>query len=246
MHKNVMKKHLFLAALIAFGPAAAKAEPVTESLTYNAYIGGLPLGTLDLKIAMDDARYATEARFDVATLLRWALDTNARATSSGSVSSGAPVPAKFQYWVRDGKKERNTEMLFDASGNPVEVKASPKFRQRSYDISTLDEVKQAVDPASAVALLSAPRTAACELDMTVFDGRKLHRITLEPSATKSDKFTRCTGRYERLAGFKAKYMAPDRRAYAFDAELTQIAPDRWRPQRVWAKTKFGNAVVVLR
>jgi len=137
-------------------------------------------------------------------------------------------------------------MLFDAQGNASEVHANPVFRQRSYDISTLDEVRQAVDPASAVALLSAPRTAPCELDMTVFDGRKLHRITLEPSKKKSAEKTRCIGRYERLAGFKAKYMVPDRRAYAFDAELTQIAPNRWRPHRVWAKTKFGDAVVLLR
>lgn len=241
-----MKKNFFFAALFALSPFAVSAQPVAESLSYRAYIGGLPLGTLNLKIAMDETRYATEARFDVAGLLRWALDTDARASSSGSVSAGAPVPANFKYWVRDGKKERNTEMLFDASGNAIEVKANPAFRQKSYDILTLDEVKQAVDPASAVALLSAPRQAACELDMTVFDGRKLHRITLQPSPKKSETYERCIGRYERLAGFKAKYMVPDRRAYAFDAELTQIAPDRWRPRRVWAKTKFGNAVVLLR
>ena len=107
-------------------------------------------------------------------------------------------------------------------------------------------MRQAVDPASAVALLSAPRAAACEMDMTVFDGRKLHRITLKPSKKASEKDVRCVGRYERLAGFKAKYMVPGRRAYSFDAELTQIAPNRWRPKRVWAKTKFGNAVVLLR
>ena len=241
-----MKTHFLFAGLLAFSPLAAAAEPVTESLAYRAYIGGLQLGTLKLKIAMDDAHYATEARFDVATLLSWMLDTDARASSNGSVAAGAPIPAKFQYWVRDGKKQRNTEMLFDADGNPTEVRANPIFRQRSYDISTLDEVKQSVDPASAIALLSAPRTAACELDMTVFDGRKLHRITLEPSTKTSEKYTRCTGRYERLAGFKAKYMVPERRAYRFDAELKQIGPNRWRPKRVWAKTKFGNAVAILR
>ena len=242
-----MKKHHFLAALLLMTPFSALAsEPVTESLSYRAYIGGVPLGTLKLKIAMDETNYSTRARFDVASLFSWALDTDAQASSNGSFAGGSAVPAKFTYWVRDGKKERNTEMLFDAAGNPSEVRAIPDFKQRSYDISSLSDVRQSVDPASAVALLSAPRSAACELDMTVFDGRKLHRITLEPSAKSSEKSLRCAGRYERLAGFKAKYMVPERRAYSFDAELKQIGPNRWRPQRVWAKTKFGNAVVLLR
>ena len=242
-----MKKHHLIAAFLAIVPLSASASgPVTEALSYRAYIGGLPLGTLNLKIQLDENRYSTEAKFDVGGWLNWALDTDARASSNGSLDAGTPVPAEFRYWVRDGKKERNTQMLFDASGNPSEVRANPVFRQRPYDIGALDEVRQSVDPASAVALLAAPRPTACELDMTVFDGRKLHRITLRPSSKESKKYIRCEGRYERLAGFKAKYMVPERRAYSFDAELTQIAPNRWRPKRVWAKTKFGNAVVLLR
>jgi len=94
-------------------------------------------------------------------------------------------------------------------------------------------------------MLSAPRATPCDVDMTVFDGRKLHRITLEP-ASESDGNPQCTGRYERLAGFKAKYMTPERRSYDFDAELVRIEPNRWRPKRVSAKTKFGNAVALLR
>jgi len=175
-----MKKNYILAALLAFAPVSALAnEPVAESLSYRAYIGGLPLGTLQLKIAMDDSRYATEARFDVASLLKWALDTDARASSRGALTDGQGIPQSFDYWVRDGKKQRNTEMLFDSEGNPSEVRADPVFDKRSYDIN-LDQVKRAIDPATAIAMLSAPRSAPCDVDMKVFDGRKLHRITMKP------------------------------------------------------------------
>ena len=93
-HITAMKKHHILAALLALSPFAASAsEPVTEALSYRAYIGGVPLGTLNLKIAMDEASYATEARFDIATLFKWALDTDAQASSSGWLSEGSPVPA---------------------------------------------------------------------------------------------------------------------------------------------------------
>ena len=240
-----MKKHAFLVAALALFPTVSSAsEPVAESLAYRAYIGGLPLGTLSLKIAMDEDRYATNARFDIASLLKWVLDTDARASSSGVITNGDAVPKSFDYWVRDGKKQRNTEMRFDVAGNASEVLANPVFRKRSYDLS-LDQVKGAIDPATAIAMLSAPRDGACNVDMKVFDGRKLHRVTMEPLSADSEKI-RCSGRYERLAGFKDKYMTPERRSYTFKAELKQIGPNRWRPVRVKAKTKFGNAIVLLK
>jgi len=240
-----MKKQLALAAVLAFAPSVSSAsEPAAESLSYSAYIGGIPLGTLALKIAMDEDRYATNARFDIASLFKFFLDTDARASSQGLVAEGSAVPTSFDYWVRDGKKQRNTEMVFDASGNASEVLAEPAFRKRSYDITGLDQVRGAIDPATAVAMLSAPRDEACNVDMKVFDGRKLHRISMEPLGNAEE--LRCVGRYERLAGFKAKYMTPERRSYPFKAQLKQIAPNRWRPVRVTAKTKFGNAIVLLK
>ncbi len=240
-----MKRHHLFAALLALLPTATVAnEPVAESLSYRAYIGGLPLGTLKLKIAMDADAYATEARFDIASLLRWVLDTDARASSGGTFADGTMVPNAFDYWVRDGEKERNTEMTFDAEGNATEVLAAPAFRKRSYDV-TLDDVRGAIDPATAVAMLSAPRDSACDVSMKIFDGRKLHRVTMVPSGGTVEE-PKCAGRYERLGGFKEKYMTPERRSYVFDAELKQIAPDRWRPVRVTAKTQFGNAIALLK
>jgi len=99
-----MKKQHIFAALLASLPFAASAnDQVAESLSYRAYIGGLPLGTLQLKIAMDGDRYATEARFDIASILKWVLDTDARASSRGALANGRTIPESFDYWVRDGK-----------------------------------------------------------------------------------------------------------------------------------------------
>ena len=238
------QKNILLAALVALAPVPAMAsEPVAESLSYRAFIGGFPLGTLNLKIAMEDTRYATEAQFLIGRWLRWALDTDARASSEGSITDGRMIPTKFDYWVRDEEKERRAQIEFDADGNPVAVRSDPPFDAKTYDV-TLDDVRGAVDPATGVALLSAPRAEPCAVDMTIFDGRKYHRISLKADGGTVEKPV-CTGLYERLGGFKAKYMTPERRSYAIRAELVQIAPDRWRPRRVSAETKFGAGVVVL-
>ena len=238
------RKNIIAATLLALAPLPALAsEPVAESLSYRAFIGGLPLGTLNLKIAMDDARYATEAQFLIGSWLRWALDTDAKASSEGVRRDGKLVPTNFDYWVRDEEKERRAQIDYDNEGNPIGVRSDPPFDAKTYDVS-LEDVRGAVDQATGVALLSAPRAKPCDVDMTIFDGRKYHRISLEADGGTTEKPV-CKGLYERLGGFKAKYMTPERRSYAFKAELVQVAPDRWRPRLVSAKTKFGAGVVVL-
>lgn len=245
-----MKPITILAALLGLSlalPAAAtgSAQPAQETLEYRAYVGGLPLGTLTLDIAADDASYSSRARFDMTALLRLVLDTDAKASATGRWRDGRALPESFEYWVRDGEKRRTSEMLFDASGDPVEVRADPPFRDKPYKMH-IEQARGAVDPASAVAMLAAPRASACDLRISVFDGQKLHGIALQPESRREDNgLIYCAGRYERLAGFKAKYMTPERRSYEFVTELRKAGENRWRPTRVWAPTKFGVATAVL-
>lgn len=245
-----MKPLKIAAAVLALAaPLSASAVevagPIAERLQYRAYIGGLPLGTLYVDIAMDDDGYAAKARFDMIALLRVILDTDAKASVQGRWQDGAPKPERFEYWVRDRKKRRNTEMRFNDAGDPAEVVAEPPLRVKPYSMS-IDQAAGAVDPATAAVMLAAPRENVCELDMKVFDGAKLHRIALAPeSKSVKGDVIRCTGRYERVAGFKAKHMQDDERSYNFVAELRQVAPNRWQPIRVAAPTKFGAATAIL-
>lgn len=245
-----MKSLRILAAAIglAAAPAVQAAEvtePIAETMQYRAYLGGLPLGTLHLKIAMDREGYATEAQFDMTALLRVILDTDAKASSNGRWQGGRVKPESFDYWVRDRKKRRTTVMHFSEAGDPVEVVANPPFDDKPYDMS-IDKARGALDPASAAVKMAAPRDSACGLNLTVFDGKKLHGITLSPVAKKAKgNGVYCTGRYERLAGFKAKHMRDGERSYEFVAELRPNGPNRWRPVKVWAPTKFGVATAVL-
>ena len=155
------------------------------------------------------------------------------------------IPERFEYWVRDEDDEQETALVFTAAGDPGSVTATPPFRRKKYAMDIADAAG-AVDPATAAAMLTAPRAAACTLAMRVFDGRKLHGVSLTPSPDAASAGTvRCEGLYERLGGFKRKYMTPDRRTYPFTAELKQVAADRWIPMRIWAITKFGPASAVL-
>lgn len=239
-----MKKNTLFAGMLALLPGLAQAGPVAESLTYRGYIGGLPLGDLTLNTAMDDSRYKTQVGFEMAALLRRVLDADVTASASGARAGDALAPYTFEYSVEKSDGTRNVRVDFSDGGRATEVSATPALDKRAYDL-TLDQVTDAVDPVTAAAILSAPRSGPCDLDVRVFDSRKLHRIILS-EGRPSTQTIRCDGRYERIAGFKAKHMSPERRTYAFEAELEQIGPNRWRPTRISAQTKFGVAIVVLK
>ena len=232
------------AALLAWpAGAGAPAEPVSERLTYRTYLGGLPLGTLTLDLAMDRAGYAGEARFDVTALIRTVLDSDATVRVEGGWRGDEAAPRRFDYDLRDGKKRRRTVMAFDEAGSVASVDADPPFKRRRHSIGP-EDVPGAVDPATAAILLAAPRAAPCALDMRVFDGKQLHGVTLSEGREAADGTVTCEGRYERLAGFKPKRMREA--IFPFEAEMDPAGEGRWRPRIVRAPTKFGTATAVLR
>lgn len=245
--RPMMNKTLTALALVCALPFAAQATQQprdTETLSYKAYIGGLPLGELRLGIARDVDAYSAMADFRMVALLRLVLDTDARAQVSGRLGADGPMPERFEYFVRDRDERRTTEILFDAVGNPATLNANPPFREKDYDM-TLEQAAGAVDPATAVVALASPRAEPCKFNMDVFDGRKRHRILLIPESRQlgDQGEVICKGRYERVAGFKDKHMTPERRTYDFKVSFASEVDGKWRPNRVWASTEFGTAVV---
>lgn len=236
---------LLLAGAAVMGaatPGAAVSDAAPMTLQYGLYIGGIPLGTVTLDSRIGGERYETAARFSARGWLQPFLRAEGLARSAGLWAEGAPRARSFSYDLR-GREPRVTRMTFDASGAPDTVVAEPPFDPKPYQIS-IEDVGAAVDPAAAAALLTGPRAEPCRLDLRVFDGRKLHGIRLSP-LEDAGALHRCTGRYERLGGFKDKMMTPERRAYDFEAEIERLPGGFHRPRIIRARTPLGMATVVL-
>lgn len=235
-----MRTALALAAtLLASSPALSQ-----ETLRYATSIGGLPLGSLDLATRIEGGGYGVQASFRMVPLLRQILNGDAKATAQGAVDAGryTPQTALFRYDSSDG--ERRLAMAFDERGHPIDLRVDPPLRKRSYDM-TLGDAAGAVDPATAIAIMMAPRENPCTLSFDVFDGAKRHRISLTDTLGVERGVVTCAGMYERIKGFKAKYMTPERRTYPFRAELARQG-QKWVPLKISSQTKFGPASVRLK
>ena len=235
-----MKKFVFLAALLAATPVSAE-----EVLKYSTSVAGIPLGKV--KIVVDDAGtdYAVRARFDMVSLLRIVFHGDATAKASGTREGGRLAPQEASFRYADRKRDRKIAIAF-AGGIPTGVEAKPALRERSYDMP-IDQAAGAIDPASAAAALMAPRAQPCALSFDVFDGSKRHRIALTgQQGTAQGATVTCTGLYERVAGFKSKYMTPERRSWPFVATVEGRGDGSWLPLKITARTKFGPASATLR
>lgn len=237
-----MKAFLALAAALALVPPAAAAK---EALRYSTTVAGIPLGKLKVFMETGPSAYDVGISFAMVPILRHVLDGDANADVTGAVVGGRYLPREMTFRLEDGDGDKRRTILFDAAGNPVDLRADPPMRERPYDM-TLAEAAGAVDPATAAAVLMAPRADPCALSFDVFDGAKRHRVSLTgaASARRGDTVT-CAGLYERIAGFKGKYMTPERRTWPFRATLAE-RDGRWVPLKITAATKFGPASATLR
>ncbi len=234
-----MKNIILLAALLVSTPVAAN-----ETLKYSTTVAGIPLGKIKVVVDTGEPDYSVRANFKMIPFLRHIFNGDANARVAGSVVEGRYVPQESIFRYEGRKKEQRTTIRFDGDGVPVDLFAEPPLREKSYAMS-LDEAAGSVDPATAAAILMSPREKPCEIAFDVFDGSKRHRISLlgQAFAARGNTVT-CNGLYERVNGFKAKYMTPELRTWPFAATL--MGKDgMWIPLKITADTKFGPASATL-
>ena len=231
---------LLAAALLATTPVAAR-----ETLKYSTTVAGIPLGKVKVVVEAGEPDYSVRASFKMIPLLRQIFNGDANARVDGSVIGGRYVPRESIFNYEGRKRDQRTTIRFDASGAPVDLVAEPPLRKKSYAMS-LGEAAGSVDPATAAAILMSPREKPCDIAFDVFDGAKRHRVSLtgQAFAARGNTVT-CAGLYERVNGFKDKYMTPDRRTWPFVATLVAQG-GMWVPVKITADTKFGPASATLK
>ncbi len=239
-----MKKATLIIALLAT-PVAMVPAMAEDVLKYSTSVAGIPLGKIKFILNENAADYSVRANFSMVPILRMIFHGDASAEAAGINDGGRLRPRQSVFHYADRKSNRSIAINFDEAGVPVAVNANPPLRKRSYTIGVEGAVG-AVDPASAVTILMTPRSKPCDLSFDVFDGSKRHRVSLtgQQGAARGSTVT-CTGLYERVSGFKSKYMTPERRTWPFSATV-KGTNGRWIPLKITANTKFGPASATLR
>lgn len=205
---------LLLPALALAGTASVPVVPPPVLLNYNLYAGGLKVVDVGISYAISDSQYDIHANAKTrgmwATLVPWRNMITAR----GSVEAGHIAPQVARYDTAWREKLKTIEMSWAKDG-ALSVVSTPPQRPDGRVEATAEQIKNALDPVSAVvAVLARGGQDGCSGRIPAFDGRRLYNLVMENKGeevlTQTDyniyhgPAIRCEVTFEPVAGFPEK------------------------------------------
>lgn len=211
---------------------------------FDLYAGGIWVGEAVLDAKVGEESYVAGARLRTAGLVRALFDASFVAETTGRIDGRGMEPERFAATTEDNRKKQDVEIGY-VDGQPLRVKAEPAFKVRDY---SLDPARQGsvADPLTGALSALAPRADGfCDRRIEMFDGQR--RFALVFGAPRPDgERVSCAAAYERVAGFKAKMMKPDRRTIPFTMSFRERPDGLWEPVRALIETDFANLSLVRR
>ena len=117
---------------------------------YTATLLGLPIGHISWAIDLKENRFSSVATGSIAGFLRLFLDAQGSVAAEGRLSSGKPVPSKFQLKLLAGKWSDEVGIVF--TGNRAKESVLPSSASPSADYVPIKDGDRvgASDPMTAL------------------------------------------------------------------------------------------------
>ncbi len=194
---------LLLAVALAAPPAAADQ---TDSAVFDLSLRGIRAGTLAISGAIQEGSYAAAGKLQSSGIVAMVRKISYDAKVTGRVKNGRYVPVTYEEDADTGRRQSQSVMAYQDGVPQVKVYNPPrKTRGRDIDPATQGGT---VDPLTAAyaTLRDVPEAEACQVNLTIFDGKRRSQVRLSGPAVEGGRVT-CAGEYRRLEGFSEEDMA---------------------------------------
>jgi len=225
----------FLAALcttLAAAPVAAQED------TFTITVSGLKAGVLRIAANSNGRSYAVTANAASAGLAGLFRSFSVTSRVTGTLTGGQFRPTRYVSQSDGARAGRAAEMTFE-SGTPTVIQAArePDPEAPRIDPASLTDV---VDPLSGLygVLRDTSPDEACKLDLSMFDGHRVSRVTLSRPRPAEGGIL-CDGLYQRVAGYPPKDLA-QRASFPFTVFYAANA-DVLQAQELTMDSLFGPA-----
>jgi hypothetical protein len=256
---------LALASAVSLWHMPARAEAAaarTVDLTYDVYLGGLHIFTLDVDMTLQPDRYRVTAEGGTQGMVGWLYGWQTRLAAEGLDRNGRIAPQRYDA-VSNWQGNLRTVQLGFAEGGRYDLQQTPAPEPDPDIEGALPESlpEGIVDPLSlAVAASRAlQENGRCDQTMPVFDGRRRYDLTLrhidEATLPPNDysiyhgPAVRCSFSMNRISGFRKSWKSkrqPDASASAPTIWVAAIRPDLPPvPVRYDGAIALGNIVIHL-
>lgn len=172
-------------ALLALPGADAVAEaPSPLVLHYEAYAAGIPVLTLDFRLAEEPAAYEVSGFIKAAGVLRLFSSYRLTTESRGAVAADDLRPALHDTASGSRGKERHAHLDYRGDGSVRAVLNPPEDPGRP--LPSPQQTTGTVDPLTAILSMSRSfrQTGHCGVTVPVFDGRRRYDLVLTDEAVE--------------------------------------------------------------
>lgn len=232
----------------------------TIEAEYSVRILGIPVGAAELRITVEDDRYAATFSGRVKGLARLLSSGTVESSVEGRIGQDRLEPVEYSHIFTKGRQRESVRIHF-AGLDAVEVDVEPPPRDRGKRVPVAPEhLVKVLDPVTASIWPGGKDRAAdlCSRVLPVFDGTRRFNLSLTFSRTATfrvrDSETSipalvCAVRYRPVSGH-----LPEKRAVRFmqaneDIEIWIRADEHWPvtvPLMVRLRTELGRVVLEAR
>lgn len=258
---------LSMIAIPAFGAggeAAGDASPAsTLDLSFDLYVGGIPLGRVSLSARFQGVDYKAISSLETKGIVNAFWQAKIETASSGSATPKRLQPSLYDSFSQNKSVQRQHATLTFGPDGPKNVLSDPPYKDNKYPVTeeqkkgTLDPLSAAVYLTSGIASTSDART--CEATAPVFDGRRRYNVVsnfIKNTKVRSDNglysgpAMLCQIHYNEIAGYSQTVIEQNKKfpkMYAWVVAV-QSSSDPARhytiPIRLWAETDYGIVAAV--
>ena len=226
---------------------------------YTATLLGLPIGHISWVIDLKENRFSSVATGSIAGFLRLFLDAQGSVAAEGRLSSGKPVPSKFQLKLLAGKWSDEVGIVF--TSNRANESVLPSSASPSADYVPIKDGDRvgASDPMTALLVYVGGSGAttvpqACERTVAIFDGHTRYNLRLEferfstahPVEGYQGQVVVCSAKFLPVAGYDPKHFLVTYLAAQHETEiwLAPLAGTRLLvPYRASISTPMGVGIL---
>jgi hypothetical protein len=235
----------------------------TLDLSYELYVGGIPLGKVAMSARFEGSDYKAISSLETKGIVNAFWQAKIETASSGSAAKDKLRPSLYDSFSQNRSVQRQHATLSFGSEGPLSVSSDPPYRDNKYPVSE-EQKKGTLDPLSAAVYLTSGIAAAdrgkpCDATAPVFDGRRRYNVTstfLKNTGVHMDNglysgpAMLCQIHYNEIAGYKQSVIEQSRKLPKMYAWVVSVQsstdPDRRYliPIRVWAETEYGVVAAV--
>jgi len=243
-------------------PDDSTAPASTLDLSYDLYVGGIPLGKVTMSARYQGADYKAISTLETKGIVNAFWQAKIEASSSGLLNKDRVQPTLYDSFSQNRSVERRHATLTFGPEGPKSMLSDPPYEDNRYPVSD-QQRKRTLDPLSGAVYLTSNSTTAqskpCEAIAPIFDGRRRYNVVINyvkktdvhmDNGLYSGPALVCQIHYNQLAGYQQSVIEQNKKfpkmfAWVIEAKGSSDTSRTYMvPIRVWAETEFGIVVAV--